>query len=73
MEKITEDPVKDQETGAHVCRTQDDAGCTFVFKYEYYRGGTGGDIKIFNILAEKEKTCPKPLNVVGNYITVKET
>ncbi|XP_029033971.1 integrin beta-PS-like [Osmia bicornis bicornis] len=65
VEKITEDPVKDQETGAHVCRTQDDAGCTFAFKYEYYRGGTGGDIKIFNILAEKEKTCPKPLNVVG--------
>lgn len=64
-EKITEDPIKDQETGAHVCRMADDTGCTFAFKYEYYRGGTGGDIKIFKILAEKEKTCPKHLNVLG--------
>ncbi|XP_026673834.1 integrin beta-PS-like isoform X2 [Ceratina calcarata] len=65
VKKVEEDPEKDQDTGAHVCRITGDTGCTFVFKYEYYRGGSGGDIKIFNIIAEKERTCPKPINVVG--------
>lgn len=65
VKKVEENPEKDQDTGAHVCRITGDAGCTFAFKYEYYRGGSGGDIKIFNILAEKERTCPKPINVLG--------
>ncbi|XP_043581912.1 integrin beta-PS-like [Bombus pyrosoma] len=65
VNKVVEDPEKDQETGARICRTPGDAGCTFVFKYEYYRGGSGGDIKIFKILAEKERACPTPINVLG--------
>ncbi|CAK9831191.1 Integrin beta-PS [Anthophora retusa] len=65
VDKIVEDPEKDQENGAHICRTPGDAGCTFVFKYEYYRGGNRGDIKIFKIQAEKERTCPVPINVLG--------
>ncbi|KAM0732640.1 Integrin beta-PS [Formica fusca] len=62
---VEEDPVKDEETGARICRTPGDAGCTFVFKYQYHRDGTGGDIKIFKIRAQKERTCPAPINVFG--------
>ncbi|EZA50855.1 Integrin beta-PS [Ooceraea biroi] len=65
VDVVEEDPVKDEQTGARICRTPGDAGCTFVFKYQYHREGTGGDIKIFKIQAEKEKTCPKPINVFG--------
>ncbi|XP_015432904.1 PREDICTED: integrin beta-PS-like [Dufourea novaeangliae] len=65
VDAVVEDSVKDVETGARICRTPGDAGCTFVFKYEYYRGGTGGDIKIFKILAQRERTCPTPINVFG--------
>lgn len=57
--------MKDEETGARICRTPGDAGCTFVFKYQYHREGTGGDIKIFKIQAEKDRTCPEPINVIG--------
>lgn len=64
MDKIVEDSEKDQNK-TRICRTPGDAGCTFVFKYEYYRDGTGGDIKIFKILAEREKSCPVPINVLG--------
>ncbi|XP_054006047.1 integrin beta-PS-like [Hylaeus anthracinus] len=60
VDAIEETPGKDQETGARICRTPGAADCTFVFKYEYFR-----DIKIFKILAEKERTCPAPINVVG--------
>lgn len=67
VDKIVEDSEKDQENGARICRTPGDAGCTFVFKYEYYRDGTGGDIKIFKILAEREKSCPVPINVLGKW------
>ncbi|KOC68093.1 Integrin beta-PS [Habropoda laboriosa] len=65
VDKVVEDLEKDLESGARVCRTPGDAGCTFVFKYEYYRGGTGGDIKIFKIQAEKERTCSVPINALG--------
>lgn len=64
VDKIVEDSEKDQNK-TRICRTPGDAGCTFVFKYEYYRDGTGGDIKIFKILAEREKSCPVPINVLG--------
>lgn len=67
VDKIVEDSEKDQENRARICRTPGDAGCTFVFKYEYYRDGTGGDIKIFKILAEREKSCPVPINVLGKW------
>lgn len=64
---VEEDTIKDEETGARICRTPGDAGCTFVFKYEYYhKSGTGGNIKSFKIQAEKEKTCPVPINALGN-------
>lgn len=66
VDVVEEDPVKDEETGARICRTPGDAGCTFVFKYQYHRDGTGGDIKIFKIQAQKERTCPAPINVFGN-------
>ncbi|XP_076279784.1 integrin beta-PS [Lasioglossum baleicum] len=65
VDVVEEDSVKDLDTGARVCRTPGDAGCTFTFKYHQHRDGTGGDIKIFNILAQKERTCPKPINVFG--------
>ncbi|XP_016773439.2 integrin beta-PS [Apis mellifera] len=65
VDKIVENSEKDQENKTRICRTPGDAGCTFVFKYEYYRDGTGGDIKIFKILAEREKSCPVPINVLG--------
>ncbi|CAL7946615.1 unnamed protein product [Xylocopa violacea] len=65
VDHVEEDPEKDEKTGARICRILGDGGCTFVFKYEYYRGGSGGDIKIFHILAEKKRTCPKPINVLG--------
>lgn len=68
VDKIVEDPKKDQESGARICRTAGDAGCIFVFKYEYHRDGTGGDIKIFKILAEREKSCPVPINALGKCI-----
>lgn len=69
IDKIVEDPKKDQESGARICRTAGDAGCIFVFKYEYHRDGTGGDIKIFKILAEREKSCPVPINALGKCVT----
>lgn len=72
VDKVVEDPEKDQKTGARICRTPGDAGCTFVFKYEYYRGGSGGDIKIFKILAEKERVCPTPINVLGKQIMINQ-
>ncbi|KAG7201582.1 hypothetical protein KM043_004327 [Ampulex compressa] len=65
VDVVEEDPAMDQETGARICRTHGDAGCTFVFKYQYYRGGTGGDIKIFKIQAEKKRACPTPIDVLG--------
>ncbi|KAK1136188.1 hypothetical protein K0M31_000753 [Melipona bicolor] len=65
VDKIVENPEEDRKTGARICRTPGDAGCTFVFKYEYYRGGNRGDIKILKILAEKERICPTPINVLG--------
>ncbi|KAH0953620.1 hypothetical protein HN011_000489 [Eciton burchellii] len=65
VDLIEEDPVKDEDTGARICRTPGDAGCTFVFKYQYHREGTGGDIKIFKIKAERKRTCPQPINVFG--------
>ena len=64
---VEEDPTKDEEADARICRTPGDAGCTFVFKYQYHRAGTGGDIKIFKIQAEQERACPTPINVFGNY------
>lgn len=42
-----------------------DAGCSFIFKYQQNDDASRGDIKIFNILAQKEKMCPEPLNVFG--------
>lgn len=65
VDVIEEDSMKDKETDARICRTPGDAGCTFVFKYQYHRGGTGGDIKIFKIQAQKERACPMPINVFG--------
>ncbi|KAL6266653.1 hypothetical protein P5V15_003493 [Pogonomyrmex californicus] len=64
VDVIEEDPM-DEKTDARMCRTPGDAGCSFVFKYQYHRDGTGGDIKIFKIQAQKEKICPTPLNVFG--------
>lgn len=64
---VEEDPVKDEETSARICRTPGDAGCTFVFKYQYHKDGTRGDIKIFKIQAQKERDCPIPINVFGNH------
>lgn len=55
--------MKDEETGAHICRTPGDAGCTFVFKYR--RDSTRGDN--FKIQAQKERACPVPINVFGNH------
>ncbi|EFN88858.1 Integrin beta-PS [Harpegnathos saltator] len=60
---VEEDPMKDEETGARICRTPGDEGCTFVFKYQYY--SNRGDIRIYKILAEEERTCPEPINVLG--------
>lgn len=65
VDVVEEEPMRDEETGARICRTPGDAGCTFVFKYQYHRDGTGGDIKIFKIRAQKERTCPTPINVLG--------
>lgn len=65
VDVVEADSVKDRETGARICRMPGDAGCTFVFKYEHHRGGTGGDIKIFKIRAEKERTCPVPISALG--------
>ncbi|KYQ55161.1 Integrin beta-PS [Trachymyrmex zeteki] len=65
VDTVEEDPMKDEEADARICRTPGDAGCTFVFKYQYHRAGTGGDIKIFKIQAERERTCPTPINVFG--------
>ncbi|XP_076245992.1 integrin beta-PS-like [Calliopsis andreniformis] len=61
------DEIKEEEDdeGARICRTPGDAGCTFTFKYKHHRDGSGGDIKIFEIVAQKEKICPTPINVVG--------
>lgn len=59
--------MKDEEVGARICRTPGDAGCTFVFKYQYHRSGTGGDIKILKIRAQKKRTCPTPINILGNF------
>ncbi|XP_077255158.1 integrin beta-PS isoform X1 [Temnothorax americanus] len=65
VDTVEEDPAKDKETGARICRTPGDAGCTFVFKYQYHRAGTGGDIKILQIQAEKERACPTLIDVFG--------
>ncbi|XP_020286322.1 integrin beta-PS-like [Pseudomyrmex gracilis] len=65
VDDIEEDPAKDERNNARICPTPGDEGCTFVFKYQYHRNGTGGDIKIFKIQAQKERTCPTPINVFG--------
>ncbi|XP_043256533.1 integrin beta-PS-like isoform X1 [Colletes gigas] len=64
VDAITDNPLEDQKSEAHICRTNGEEGCIFIFKYQYYRDSTGGE-KIFKILAEKGKTCPTPINVVG--------
>ncbi|XP_012529707.2 integrin beta-PS isoform X2 [Monomorium pharaonis] len=63
IDAVKEDPVRDKEIGAYMCRIADEEGCTFNFKYQYHR--TRGDIKIFKIQAQKEKDCPTPINVFG--------
>ena len=65
IEKVEEDPENDAKIGARICRAPGDAGCTFVFKYHVYRGGTGGDVQIFQIDVQKERDCPIPVNVMG--------
>ncbi|XP_012274157.1 integrin beta-PS isoform X2 [Orussus abietinus] len=64
-DKIEDDPTAVDYANAHICRAPAEGGCTFAFKYEHYRGGTGGDIKIFKITAQKKKDCPVPVNVLG--------
>lgn len=54
----------DEKTGARICRTPGDEGCTFVFKYQYDRNR--GDIRMYKIQAEKERTCPAPINALGS-------
>ncbi|XP_043285447.1 integrin beta-PS-like [Venturia canescens] len=65
VEKVEEDPEKDATTGARICRVPGAEDCSFVFKYELYRSGSGGDIKIYQIYAQKERDCPTPVNVLG--------
>ncbi|XP_014480334.1 PREDICTED: integrin beta-PS-like isoform X1 [Dinoponera quadriceps] len=60
---VEEDPLKDEETGAHICRTPGDEGCTFVFKYQYQNNR--GDIRMYTIQAQEDRTCPAPINVLG--------
>lgn len=67
VDKVEEDPEGDAITGARICRVPGDAGCTFVFKYELERDGTGGDVKKFKIVAQKERDCPTPINLLGKF------
>ena len=62
---VEEDPVNDKERGARICRTPGDAGCTFIFKYAFPSRESRGDIKFFEIQAQKERTCPTPINILG--------
>lgn len=61
---VVEEDILDEETGTRMCRTPGDEGCTFVFKYQYYNNR--GDIGIYKIQAQKERTCPTPVNVLGS-------
>ncbi|XP_076668344.1 integrin beta-PS [Andrena cerasifolii] len=65
VDVVEEDPVEDKESGARICRTPGDAGCTFIFKYVFRTGETGRNIQFFEITAQKERTCPTPINVLG--------
>lgn len=38
----------------------------FKFKYQFQRGDTR-DNTIFDIQAQKERTCAKPINTFGNF------
>nr|XP_031846906.1 integrin beta-PS-like isoform X2 [Nomia melanderi] len=65
VDVIEPDSVKDLEMDAKICHMPDDGGCNIIFKYQQNDDASRGDIKIFNILAQKEKMCPEPLNVFG--------
>ncbi|XP_078049137.1 integrin beta-PS [Augochlora pura] len=65
VDLVEEDSVQDLATSSTVCRTPGAAGCTFTFKYHQHREGSGGDIQVFNILAQRKRQCPEPLNVFG--------
>ncbi|XP_032670659.1 integrin beta-PS-like isoform X2 [Odontomachus brunneus] len=61
--KVVEEDPSDEETGARICRTPGDEGCTFVFKYQY--NSNRGDIKLYKIQAQEERSCPTPINALG--------
>ncbi|XP_066589275.1 integrin beta-PS-like [Prorops nasuta] len=63
VESIDED--LEEIASARVCRSPGDNGCTFLFRYEYHRGGTSGDMKLYEIKAQKERICSKSVDVLG--------
>nr|XP_050851498.1 integrin beta-PS-like [Vespula vulgaris]XP_050851499.1 integrin beta-PS-like [Vespula vulgaris] len=60
VDVVKEDPENDYKSDVHFCRTDGDQGCFFVFKYEYV--GKDNTIKI---LAQKERECPVPIDVLA--------
>ena len=63
--KIVQEDSTDNGTGGQICRVPGYGGCTFVFKYKLFRGGVGGDMKIYEISAQESRICPEPVNTTG--------
>ncbi|XP_016841340.1 integrin beta-PS [Nasonia vitripennis] len=66
VELLKEAAENDGESRTRVCRTPADGGCSLVFEYELlHQKSAQNKAKSYRIVAQKDKDCPKPLNVMG--------